>query len=254
MKVLSDHETVMELLSLLKENGRELQAAELSCLISALDSLEQQYSSVLAELNDIKRELTPKQPFFGLVQAAQEKVEQARDQLAAVKEKIISWAKTAIEDFKRVGVSALDTALSALGVKKLLGAMQDKVRGAMEGMDASVKKVEAMGQELRSAGAHLKNAGRAATGKETQVVDGGQSGWFQAVVAAPLRAVHSALSQMDHTIQDATGAVERLGNTAEQGRGKREKPSVRRQLAQKKAEVSALPASMPVRTPKEAER
>lgn len=79
MKILSDYEAVMELLSLMKENGRELQAVELSCLISALDSMEQQYSSVLAELRDIKRELTPEQPSFDLVQAAQEKVEQARD-------------------------------------------------------------------------------------------------------------------------------------------------------------------------------
>lgn len=40
MKILSDYEAVMELLSLMKENGRELQAMELSCLISALDSME----------------------------------------------------------------------------------------------------------------------------------------------------------------------------------------------------------------------
>lgn len=254
MKILSDHETVMELLSLMKENGRELQANELSCLISALDSLEQQYSAVLAELKDIKQELTPEQPSFDLVQAAQEKVEQARDQLSALKEKIISWAKTTVEDFKRVGVSALDAAISALGVKNLLEAMQDRVFRAMESMETSIKKVEAMGQELRSAGTHLKNAGRAATGKETQEVDGGQSGQVQAVVSAPLRAAHFALSQLEHTIQDAAGAVEQLGHTAEQGRGKREKPSVRRQLEQKKAEVSALPAPEPVRNPKEAER
>lgn len=167
MKILSDYEAVMELLSLMKENGRELQAVELSCLISALDSMEQQYSSVLAELRDIKRELTPEQPSFDLVQAAQEKVEQARDQLAAVKERIIVWAKTAVEDFKRVGVSALDTAISSLGIKNLLETMQDKVCGAMENVDTSIKRVEAMGQELRSAGAHLKNAGRAAAGKKT---------------------------------------------------------------------------------------
>lgn len=35
--------------------------------------------------------------------------------------------------------------------------------------------VEAMGEELRSAGGHLKNAGRAAAGKEARQIDGGQS-------------------------------------------------------------------------------
>ena len=254
MKILSDHETVMELLSLMKENGRELQAAELSCLISALDSMEQQYSSVLAELRDIKRELTPEQPSFDLLQAAQEKVEQARDQLATVKERIAAWAKTAVEDFKRVGVSALDTAISALGVKNLLETMQDKVCGAMESVDASIKKVEAMGQELRSAGAHLKNAGRAAVGQETQKVDGERPGRFQTVILAPMRAVHGALAGLNRTIYMAEGAVERLGHTAERGRGKREKPSVWQQLDQKKGEVSALPAPKPVRSQRGAER
>ncbi len=254
MKILSDYEAVMELLSLMKENGRELQAVELSCLISALDSMEQQYSSVLAELRDIKRELTPEQPSFDLVQAAQEKVEQARDQLAAVKERIIVWAKTAVEDFKRVGVSALDTAISSLGIKNLLETMQDKVCGAMENVDTSIKRVEAMGQELRSAGAHLKNAGRAAAGKETQEVDGERPGRFQTVILAPMRAVRGALAGLNRTIYRAEGAVERLGHTAERGRGKREKPSVWQQLDQKKVEVSALPAPKPVRSQKGTER
>ena len=249
MKILSDYEAVMELLSLMEENGRELQAAELSCLISALDSMEQQYSSVLAELRDIKRELTPEQPSFDLVQ-----VEQARDQLATVKERIIAWAKTAVEDFKRVGVSALDTAISSLGIKNLLETMQDKVCGAMENVDASIKKVKTMGQELRSAGAHLKNAGRAAAGKETQEVDGERPGRFQAVVLAPMRAVHGALAGLNRTIYMAEGAVERLGHTAERGRGKREKPSIWQQLDQKKGEVSALPAPKPVRSQKGIER
>lgn len=254
MKILSDHETVMELLSLMKENGRELQAEELSCLIAALDSLEQQYSSALAELKDIKRDLTPEQPSFNLIQAAQEKVEQARDQLAAVKEKIISWAKTAVEDFKRVGVSALDAAISFLGVKKLLEAMQDKVCGAMENVDASAKKVEAMGQELRSAGAHLKNAGRAATGKEAQAVDGKQPGRLQSAALAPMQAAHGVLAGLNRTIYAAEGAVERLGHCAEQGRGKREKTSVRRRLTQKKMAIPAPPAPGTVRNPRGAER
>jgi len=261
MKILSDQETVTELLRLMEGNGRDLQAKELVCLISALDSMEQQYSAVLEELRGVKRQLeqvperrAEQDRTLLVLQAAQEKVGQARDQLAAVKEKIISWAKTTVEDFKRLGVSALDTAISALGIKKLLETMQDKVCGAMESMETSVKRVEAMGQELRNAGTHLKNAGRAAAGKEAQETNTARESRFQATVLAPMRALNTMYAGMNRTIYAALGALDRLDHMAAQSLGKRARPSVRRRLEQKKAEAPALSSSVPGRNPKEAER
>lgn len=89
--------------------------------------------------------------------------------------------------------------------------------------------------------------------KETRQIDGGQAGRVQAVVLAPLRTAHASLSGINYTISTAEGAVHRLGKTAEQGRGKRERPSVRRQLAQRKAAVPALPGPDLRRKPREAE-
>ena len=57
MRFLSDDETVVQLLRLMKESGREATGAELSCLVAALDSMEQQYSAVLAELQGVKKQL-----------------------------------------------------------------------------------------------------------------------------------------------------------------------------------------------------
>lgn len=258
MRFLSDEETVVQLLRLMKENGREATSAELSCLVTALDSLEQQYSAVLAELRDAKKQLTQapsvRDRLFGVLQAAQDKVEQALSQISTVKEKVISWAKSALADVKRFGINALDGALSTLGIHKLLESMREKVCHAMEGVSTAVERTETMGRELRSAGGHLKNAGRAAVGKEAQQIDGGQSGRVQAVVLIPLRTAHASLSGINHTISTAEGAVHRLGIAAEQGRGKRERPSVRRQLTQKKAAIPALPGPNLRRKTHEAER
>ena len=259
MRFLSDDETVVQLLRLMKENGREVTGAELSCLAAALDSMEQQYSTVLAELQDVKKQLRQTQApsagdrLLGAIQAAQDKVGQGLKQLAAVKEKVITWARSALEDVQRFGIGALDGALSTLGVHKLLESMGDKVSHAMEGVSAAMERAEAMGQELRSAGGHLKNAGRAAVGKETRQIDGGQAGRVHAVVLAPLHAAHASLSGLNQTISTAEKTVHRLGRAAARGRGKRERPSVRRQLAQRKAAVPAPPGPDLRRKPREAE-
>ena len=106
-----------------------------------------------------------------------------------------------------------------------------------------------MGRELRSAGAHVKNAGRAAGGKEVQPVDGGEAGRIQSAVLAPLRGVHSVLTQFSRTNGKALTAVERLEDAADRNRGKREKSSVRHRLEKK---PPALPA--PAKKFREAER
>lgn len=260
-RILSDYETVTLFMQIMNDNGRELQALELNCLITALDNMKKQYGAVLDELQDVKRQLeqTPEQQpeksrMLDLLQAAQEKVQQALTQLAAVKEKVVDWAKTAVQDFKRVGVTALDTALSALGIQKLLGAMREKVQGSIENVKEPIQRVETIGQELRSAGTHLKNAGRTAIGKETQQADGGQAGRLQNAVSKPLMSVHSTLSGVERTISKAEGAVKRLDHMAAQCVGKRERSSVRMRLEQKKSEVPATSAPAPGRKPRETER
>lgn len=155
MRFLSDDETVVQLLRLMKENGREATDVELSCLVAALDSMEQQYSAVPAELRGVKKQLEQAQApsagdrLLGAIQDAQDKVGQALKQLSTVKEKVIAWARSVLEDVRRLGIGALDGALSTLGIHKLLESMGDKVSRAMEGVSAAIERAEAMGQELR---------------------------------------------------------------------------------------------------------
>ena len=102
-----------------------------------------------------------------------------------------------------------------------------------------------MGQELREAGNHLANAGRAAAGREIQPKDVTQEGRFQAVVLAPLRGTDRMLTGMTRTTQAAVRNVRRLERTAEENRGRRERSSVRQRLEQKKEIVSQAPPSSP---------
>lgn len=263
MDFLKDHEAVQQMLCLMRENGKGEEAEEFLWLIECVDNMEQQYSSVLAELQELRKQLdqtqvpeqaSMKDQVLDALQAVQEKLEQARNQLATVKDKIISWTKNTLEDVKRLGITALDTAISTLGVQTMLKSMEDKTFDSMQDIQASIRKVETIGEELRSAGAHLKNAGHTAIGRETQQVDDGQVGRFETAVLSPMRAIHSVLADMNRIIYSAEDAVDELKEAAEQYRGKHEKPSVRQQLEQKKVENATISTPKPGKKLKGTER
>ncbi len=264
MDFLKDHEMIIEMLRLMEENNRQDQAQEFSRLIACVDSMEQQYAAVLSELRDVKQQLAEmpeqrrsvKDALMEMVQTLEDRVGEMREQLQTIRDKIISCAKDAVSGFKQMGVSALDTAVCALGIKNLLESVQDKICQSMENTRASIRRVETMGQELRSARNHLKNAGRAAVGKEPQQVDTAREGRFQAAVLAPMRAANAMYAGMNRTIYGALGAVDRLERAAERTRGKRERPSVRQRLEEKRAETQARPLALPdpSRKPHEAAR
>ncbi len=186
------------------------------------------------------------------------KAHQLKETLDGLWKKIAGCAAAAVEDFKEAGVSALDKAVAAIGVKSVLESMQEKISGMIADTKQNIEKVENIGHELRSAGGHLKNAGRAMTGKETQEVDGGQEGRFQSVILAPMRAMEKLLSSMNNSTLAAIGGVEYLEQTAEAARehqaeraaekpGKRleKKPSIRQALRQNQAEIADKSAPAP---------
>ncbi len=282
---MEQNQKIMEqFLKLLSENGRAGQSEDLSRLLFYMDAMSRQLETVRQELQTVNAQLAQtqeapqKSAVQGMVNALQSKVQQAQEKLVSLREKIMQCAANAVESFKRAGVTALDKAVSAMGIHKTLEAVQQNISGSLDDAKKSIEKVEALGHELRSAGGHLKNAGRAVTGKETQAIDGGQEGRFQAAVLAPMRTVHKMLSSMNNATLAAIGNVERLETAAEAVREAKkppqaldekkepadkaepardtrsEKPSIRKALNEKKAEATARPAPEPERKAPEAAR
>ena len=257
MDPLQSSEAIQQFIKLLEENGRQGQAQDVSQLLFYLDGMSRQYDAVLRELQEVRQQLTQAQePSVKYVMQntaakLERRVHQIKDTLDNLWEKIAECAATAVENFKDAGVSALDKAVSAMGVKKVLESLQDHLSGMIADTKRNIEKVENIGHELRSVGGHLKNAGRAMTGKEAQVVDGGQEGRFQSVVLAPMRATQKLLTTMNNTTLATIGGVENLERTAEAAREARaerkpeKKPSIRQTLAEKKAEAAARSASAP---------
>lgn len=281
-----NQEIMEQFLKLLSENGRAGQSEDLSRLLFYMDGMSRQLDAVHQELQAVKVQLAQAQDapqktvLQNMVDGLQNKVRQAQEKLDGLREKIMQCAANAVESFKRVGVTALDKAVSAMGIHKTLEAVQQNISVSLDDSKKSIEKIETLGHELRSVGGHLKNAGRAVIGKETRAVNGGQEGHFQAAVLAPMRTVYKMLSSMNNATLAAIGNVERLETAAENLREakkppaqqteteekepehkeepaenkRREKPSIRQALNEKKAEAAARPAPEPERKAPEAAR
>ncbi len=276
---LLENEAVRQFLQLLMEDSPG-KGQDYSMMLWQMDSMAGQLNRALAELHEVKGQLAemqenPAKRFVSrMADAVEGRLHAMQERLTEIKGRIVEGAREAVEGFKRTGVKALDQAVSALGIKKALEGMQKSIGESIADVKKSIEKVEGLGHELRSAGGHIKNAGRAIMGKERQAIDGGREGRIQAAVLSPLRLEKTVLSQLNNMALAAIGNVERLeqaaGHTKEEavsetGQEEREapgavddledlgpltdegkeKPSVLKDLQEKKAQAAARPSPAP---------
>lgn len=276
---LPENEAVRQFLQLLMENSPD-KGQDYSMMLWQVDNMAEQLDRALNELHEVKAQLAemqenPAKRFVSHVADAVEgRLHAAQEYLVEMKGRIVEGAKEAVEGFKRTGVKALDQAVSALGIKKALENMQKGIGESIADVKKSIEKVENLGHELRSAGGHIKNAGRAIMGKEQQSIDGGSEGRIQAAVLSPLRLEKTILNQLNNMTLAAIGNMERLEQAAGHTKGEaipeaeaegqeapgelddledlgpppdkgKEKPSVLKDLQAKKALAAARPSLAP---------
>lgn len=172
---LIDNGDVKKLLSLLSKVEGD-RAKEFSQLIAYVDAMGRQFDRVSAELVQVRGQLAElqqspvKKALSAAVTGLEKGVHAARERLAAVKEQIAEGAARAVEEVKHAGLAGLNKAVSFLGVKKTLNLLRGDLHNTVTDAKATIAKVEAVGEELRSVGGHLKQAGRA-TGKAQKARD-----------------------------------------------------------------------------------
>lgn len=255
-----------ELLKLLNENGRVDQAQNLSLLAWYLNGMENQLDSVLRELRNVKAELAqvteqqaPDKPILTkMVESLEEKVGQARERLVTFQNKVMECTKNAIDRFKDTGISALDNAVAAMGVKKGLEHLETGLKNSLISLENTIGKAEEMGTQLRRGFRNIANAGRIAVNKELDFDPKIEEGRFQSAILAPMRAIQIVMSDMRNSTLAAIGGLENLEMSAEAARevqaeraaqrpGKRleKKPSIRQALQKNQAEITAKSAPAP---------
>lgn len=278
---LMENEAVRQFYRMLVENNRPDAGHDYSILLWQMESMAEQLRAASQELAQAREQLakmqeSPEKSFVSrAADAVEKRLHAMQEGIVGLRDRIIEGAKEAVAGVKQNGVKALDKAVSALGIRKTLEAMQENLSGSMTDIRQSIEKVETMGKELRSVGGHLKNIGRAAAGKELVAVDGGTEGRFQAAVLAPLRTERNILGKLNNLTLAAIGSVERLEQTAgkeqmetkdgaggkekqkgtvdldelepppDKAKGIKEKPSVLKDLKEKKDRAAAHTAPVP---------
>lgn len=234
---------VADLLSILREHSSPL-LADFQELLDRVGTLEQQLEAAVQELAAMRRDLAEmerrRHPAANAMRQAvttiQTQVTELREKLSALKQAIVEGCKSAVAAFQKKGIAALDNITRFFRVRPMLEAVQAQASHAAAAADRAVGRVEAASQKYHEAGRHLKNAGRALTGKEA-IQKAKPPGKAAKTVAAPFRAVRTCFRSLEKSAASAASRLGRLEQATEQ-----QKPSIQntiqqynRQIEQEKA-------------------
>lgn len=236
---LAGNRNVAELLSILREQSSP-SLVDFQKLLEQVGTMEQQLEAAVRELAAMRRDLAEmerrRHPAANAMRKAviivQAQVLELREKLSALKQAIADGCKNAVTAFREKGAAALDTVTRFFRVRPMLEAVQVQADHAAQAAGRAVERIEAASQKYHEAGRHLKNAGRALTGKEAiQKVK--PPGKAAKTATAPFRAARTCFRSLE---KSAASAANRLGRLEQQ------KPSIQntiqqynRQIAQEKA-------------------
>lgn len=168
---LMDQPGILELISVLQNNGMEKEKQKVQMLVDYLENRENQFEMVLKEMKEIRGQLNAIQDkgvraaVLRIADKVETKVTEAKAQIVAAKNQFVESAAHAVSAFKEHGISAFKKALFAIRIPEALGHIQNGLHSCVESTRQGALKVTEISRELHEAGAHARNAGRALAGK-----------------------------------------------------------------------------------------
>lgn len=216
---IQENEYVKELLAVLKEHpspgGKELTEA-----IGQVAEMEKRLADAVDELKIIRQDLAQIQnhPLKMVLQKSiitlQDHILTLRDRLAELKAGIIEGCKHTLADFKEHGMAALGGMARFFHIKSGLEAMRDNLTQSIRIDQKAIQKIEAVSAEYHEAGRHLKNMGRALTGKMA-IQEARPKGILAKTVQAPYRAELACLTAMKNSMEKSIDTFARLEQAAQ---------------------------------------
>lgn len=249
--LLRDNKDIQTLLHIFTDNQMGEKARNLQGIVSDMDNMEKQFSTILNELQAVKESLESLQshqklPFrekmLGIVNKMEGQVKAARDQLHKTKTKLIEGAKRSIEAFKAKGREGLKNTLDFLGIKGDLVALHGAVSGLAQSAAKNEERVTQIGQELRSAGGHLKNTGRLLLGKEAKETKSNEVGLLTKTVAKPFQLSRNTFGLMEKQL---AGTVKRIEGLEDKVKQDQQKKPLKQRLQENKNKIAATEKKTP---------
>ena len=175
-KSMTKDEMIMELMELLKANGRPKQAADVFESAAYVDMLESKLDQMTNELVQMRKELQEmkeqqaskslKETLSEMVDRAQARCQQMKEKLLEVKEEMHNKAAEIVKAVKQKGKEALNKVSEFFGVKKKLESIRENVREGIVETDQTLARIDGFGEGMRMANQQLANSFRVLAGKE----------------------------------------------------------------------------------------
>lgn len=175
-KSMTKDEMIMELMELLKANGRPKQAADVFESAAYVDMLESKLDQMTSELVQMRKELQEmkeqqaskslKETLSEMVDRAQARCQQMKEKLFEVKEEMHNKASEIVKSVKQKGKEALNRVSEFFGVKKKLESIRENVREGIVETDQTLARIDGFGEGMRMANEQLANSFRVLAGKE----------------------------------------------------------------------------------------
>ena len=175
-KSMTKDEMIMELMELLKANGRPKQAADVFESAAYVDMLESKLDQMTNELVQMRKELQEmkeqqaskslKETLSEMVDRAQARCQQMKEKLFEVKEEMHNKASEIVKAVKQKGKDALNRVSEFFGVKKKLESIRENVREGIVETDQTLARIDGFGEGMRMANQQLANSFRVLAGKE----------------------------------------------------------------------------------------
>lgn len=249
---LMDNEYVQALFSILQENRSN--SDDIMAVVRHVSTMEQQLGAALGELAAMRREVNDlHHPVKTAVQKAihslGEKIADAREKLATVRESIVEGCKNAVAAFKEKGVAALAGLASFFHIRQGLEGMDKSMDKAIRLDQKSIDKIAAVSAEYHEVGKHMKNLGRAIRGKEA-VTEAKPLGKVAKAAQAPAKLDKAMSAGVQKAARSALAGLDRLEQKAARQREAKEtgiekKPSVLGNLQSMKEQAAQVRAEAP---------
>lgn len=173
---LAEQPNIMALLQTLEDNRLNKEKQEVEALVNCLDSMEEQYGKILGEMQGIRgelgkmRESQTKIQLSDITGHAEQKVQEFGEQLKKMKENLVKFAKSSVEQCKKKGATMLKKVVSGMKIPQAISKLENALSRAQSGIEQQAIKAGAIRQELQSIGGHTKNVGNMLIGKEAKEI------------------------------------------------------------------------------------
>ena len=246
---ITENEYVKEFLDILKKH-QSPSVNDFNAILNHIVAMERQLDKAVKELKAMRYNLAEtekhKHPIKSTMQSAlismQAQILELKEKLKVLKQTVIDGCKNALITFKEKGISALDDITRFIKIKSMLEVIQTGADKAIQSADRAVSNIEAASKRYHEAELHLKNAGRALSGKEARQ-KAKPPGRIAKIFSAPFRATRFCFNGIRNNAVTAVDKVKRL-----EEREAERKPSIKKTMKKLSKEIKQVELDAPDRS------